>query len=203
MNKKDAVIVALATLCLTVTLFSIIPVMSTPVYDAWKDVNDDGVIDVKDWQLVKIAIPSMGDPAKNVTVTNWQPTHKVMHYISKENISFTSGSASFFNWSGIVPNIYAEGYSRITFYLMIENIDPLMTVRIEISNLFWQSDADGITVREDITLCSITFSGTTREGTNLGSTGVLGEYVYPRVYVAGPQFSGTATVSIDAYLRND
>lgn len=68
MNKKDVVIVVLATLCLTVTLFSIIPVMSGPQYDPWKDVNDDGVIDVKEYQIIKNAIPSVGDPTKDVRI---------------------------------------------------------------------------------------------------------------------------------------
>jgi hypothetical protein len=33
-----------------------------PQYDPWIDVNDDGVIDVKDYQKVKSNIPSMGTP---------------------------------------------------------------------------------------------------------------------------------------------
>lgn len=61
MYKKDVVIVVLATLCLTVTLFSIIPVLSIKPYDPWKDVNDDGVIDAKDFQLLKNAIPAIGN----------------------------------------------------------------------------------------------------------------------------------------------
>lgn len=70
-TKKIFVIIVLATLCLTLTLFSIIPVMSVPEYDPWKDVNEDGVIDAKEYQLIKNAIPSMGDPTKNVNVVNF------------------------------------------------------------------------------------------------------------------------------------
>jgi hypothetical protein len=62
MDRKNFAIVAFATLFLTVTLFSVIPVMSVQPYDPWKDVNDDGVIDAKDYQAVKSRIPSMGTP---------------------------------------------------------------------------------------------------------------------------------------------
>jgi hypothetical protein len=62
MKRKNAIVLVLATLCLTVTLFSVIPVMSVQPYDPWKDVNDDGVIDAKDYQAVKSRIPSIGTP---------------------------------------------------------------------------------------------------------------------------------------------
>lgn len=40
-------------------------------YDPWIDLNDDGVIDVTDYQLVKSHIPTMGNPTKNVNITNF------------------------------------------------------------------------------------------------------------------------------------
>ena len=82
MNKKNMVIVVLATLCLTLIVLSMIPVMSAPAYDPWLDVNESGSIDVKDYQIIKNAIPSVGDPTKNVTVTNW-PTNKLAYYFSE------------------------------------------------------------------------------------------------------------------------
>ena len=45
--------------------------MSQPQYDPWKDINDDGRIDILDYQLEKTSIPSAGDPTKNVNVTNF------------------------------------------------------------------------------------------------------------------------------------
>jgi hypothetical protein len=37
-------------------------------YDPWTDINDDGVIDVKDYQLVKARIPSMGSPVAKAAI---------------------------------------------------------------------------------------------------------------------------------------
>jgi hypothetical protein len=50
-TKKDLIIVALATFCLTATLFMIIPTRSqseTGTYDPWIDTNDDGAINILD-----------------------------------------------------------------------------------------------------------------------------------------------------------
>jgi len=60
--KKDLIIAVLATFCLTATLFVVIPIGGLPVYDPWKDLNDDGVIDGQDFQMVKGSIPSLGEP---------------------------------------------------------------------------------------------------------------------------------------------
>jgi len=62
MIKKDLVIAVLATFCLTATLFVVIPIGGLPVYDPWIDLNDDGVIDGQDFQMVKGSIPSLGEP---------------------------------------------------------------------------------------------------------------------------------------------
>jgi hypothetical protein len=53
-NKKDLVIVVLATFCLTATLFLIIPTRSSPnEYDPWVDLNGDGTINILD--IAKVA----------------------------------------------------------------------------------------------------------------------------------------------------
>lgn len=71
MNKKDLIIVALATFCLTATLFMMIPTRSeTPVgtYDPWVDVNEDGKINVLDSIVQGNHFFTSGDSTKNVTV---------------------------------------------------------------------------------------------------------------------------------------
>jgi len=53
-TKKDLIIAILATFCLTMTLFVVIPTKSAsttdinPEYDPWYDLNDDGRIDILD-----------------------------------------------------------------------------------------------------------------------------------------------------------
>jgi hypothetical protein len=61
-TRKDLIIAVLATFCLTATLFMVVPIGGLQVYDPWKDLNDDGVIDGQDFQMVKGSIPSLGEP---------------------------------------------------------------------------------------------------------------------------------------------
>ena len=69
-TKKDLIIAVLATFCLTATLFMIIPTRSQE-YDPWLDTNDDGIIDIEEIYKAALAYGTMGDPTKNVNVTNW------------------------------------------------------------------------------------------------------------------------------------
>jgi len=67
-TKKDLVIVILATFCLTLTLFGVIPTRSeltigtNPEYDPWTDINDDGVINGGDLGLLGISWFTTGTP---------------------------------------------------------------------------------------------------------------------------------------------
>jgi hypothetical protein len=72
MNVKNYLIVTMLSVMVLALMF--IPFsgsQTTPQYDPWIDINDDGKIDIRDYQIVKINIPSTGDPTKNVNVTNW------------------------------------------------------------------------------------------------------------------------------------
>lgn len=71
--RKDLILAVICTFCLTVTLFTIIPIRSqtTPEYDPWKDINDDGYIGIDDIVSVAESFGALGDPTKNVNVTNW------------------------------------------------------------------------------------------------------------------------------------
>jgi len=77
--RKDLILAMLGTFCLTVTLFTIIPIRSqtTPEYDPWKDITDDGYIGIDDIVSVAESFGGLGDPTKNVTVTNWPETLNV------------------------------------------------------------------------------------------------------------------------------
>jgi hypothetical protein len=78
-KKKDLAIVALATFCLTATLFMIKPIGSqsspteSPIgtYDPWVDYNADGNVDIYDAITLAHHCNTPGDPTKNVNVTNW------------------------------------------------------------------------------------------------------------------------------------
>jgi len=69
-TKKDLVIVILATFCLTLTLFTILPTHSS--YDPWLDVDDNGVVELKDFYELSQAFGTSGNPTKSVTINdNW------------------------------------------------------------------------------------------------------------------------------------
>ncbi len=70
-TRKSLIIAVLCTFCLTVSIFSIMPVSSLGTYDSWLDYNDDGTIDLKDVYPMHQAFGAEGDPTKNVNVTNW------------------------------------------------------------------------------------------------------------------------------------
>jgi hypothetical protein len=62
-NKKDLIIVALATFCLTATLFLTIPSHGNlNNYDPWADVNCDGNVDIYDAILLANAFNTQGTP---------------------------------------------------------------------------------------------------------------------------------------------
>jgi hypothetical protein len=62
--RKDLIITALLTFCLAGVLFAAIPTMSqeTLEYDPWKDVNDDGKLDILDIVQISSQYGATGTP---------------------------------------------------------------------------------------------------------------------------------------------
>jgi hypothetical protein len=81
LNKKDLVMVALATFCLTDTLFMILPSRSTE-RDPWADITGpDGVLDdivnMKDVQYEILRFnQDVSNMTRNVNVTNFPVNEK-------------------------------------------------------------------------------------------------------------------------------
>lgn len=72
--RKDLIAAVLVTFCLTVALFAAVPTLSqpsTPEYNPWADLNEDGIVDIFDVVAVTGIYESTGEPVKNVNVTNW------------------------------------------------------------------------------------------------------------------------------------
>jgi hypothetical protein len=90
---------------------------TTVQYDPWADINDDGKIDIKDIAYSSMRFGTLGDPIKNVSVTNWPiatncltVTLNVSHagpmipigvisanetaYIGGKSVTFTGGGVS-------------------------------------------------------------------------------------------------------------
>lgn len=85
MNKKDLIIVVLATFCLTATLFMILPSRSTEK-DPWADVSSpivgesDGKINMRDISYeIQHFNQDVSNMTRNVNVTNWPTSCQVVH----------------------------------------------------------------------------------------------------------------------------
>jgi hypothetical protein len=73
MNMKNPVAILLG-FCLVAMLFRALPVayqQETREYDPWCDIDDSGLINMKDIYEVALRFGTAGDPTKNVNVTNW------------------------------------------------------------------------------------------------------------------------------------
>jgi len=76
-TKKDLVIVALLTSCLTAVLFMVLPTRSAndPNYNPWADINDDGAIDSTDLGILGGAWGAFGEPINKTALLEnktWQ-----------------------------------------------------------------------------------------------------------------------------------
>jgi hypothetical protein len=71
--RRDLIIVALTTFCLTSTLFMVATTRSadSPNWDPWADIKEDGTVDIYDAITLANAYGSSGETPKNVNVTNW------------------------------------------------------------------------------------------------------------------------------------
>jgi hypothetical protein len=128
---KDLIIVALATFCLTSTLFMIASTRSQPgQYDPWYDLDDDGKISILDAIDLSNVYGTSGDPTKNVNVTN--PRVQV---IEKDvNISVFGGHPFPLGMgTGSTDPFETEGYDRMFVSAAIIDISDYYTPRTMVS----------------------------------------------------------------------
>jgi hypothetical protein len=126
MKIKDLVVVALATFCLTSTLFMAVASRSadSPNWDPWADIKEDGTVDIYDAITLANAFGSSGDTPKNVNVTNWPPaTTTAVH---RANITW-DGYGSGYSISPGWPEFTITGYSRMSVQLYVVDWYPHST----------------------------------------------------------------------------
>jgi hypothetical protein len=109
MIRKDLVVVALCTFCLTACLFMVSATRSAFEYDPWLDYNEDGVIDVSDLHPLGGSYGTMGDSTKNVTIAGH--VNKLAFNVSTGVESY---SAYYTGW------ISVDGYSKVTICISTE-----------------------------------------------------------------------------------
>jgi len=120
--KKDLIIVALATFCLTATLFMIRTSWSGSDWDPWVDIKEDGTVDIYDAISLANAYGTSGDTTKNVTVTNW-PVKRTLNASLADNWVIDGSQA----WQ-LEANV--EGYSKVTLVMKMETSSGMLSVDV-------------------------------------------------------------------------
>jgi hypothetical protein len=103
MIKKDLIVAVLATFCLSVTLFTILPTRSQ-TYDPWVDLDGDGRISIYDVVQMTSIFGKTGDPARNVTIAG--RANKLAYSVEEQPISAGKTFSS--------PYISVDVYSKMT-----------------------------------------------------------------------------------------
>jgi hypothetical protein len=110
-TKKDLIIAVLSTLCLVTALFMVIPTRSSPdgrEYDPWKDINDDGIIEMMDFYELCNAYMTSGDPINKTGLLL-----EILSRINSLNSSLLSIEASLNTRMTNVETLVAELQSKV------------------------------------------------------------------------------------------
>lgn len=94
--RKDLIITALLTFCLAAVMFTAIPTRSqgTLEYDPWKDINDDGKLDILDIVQISSQYGAQGLSPKSLNITNWPLDENGCLRVSTDGGSLRSGNDS-------------------------------------------------------------------------------------------------------------
>jgi len=123
LNKRDLVIVALATFCLTSTLFMILPSRSTE-RDPWADVSgpivgeSDGIINMRDIQYeITHFNQDVSNMTRNVNVTNLPITIQTMPATNSGRYVWVNPLPGVSNGYHLMPVFETRGFKKIYFSL--------------------------------------------------------------------------------------
>jgi hypothetical protein len=207
LNWKSFLAAAVLTaLMLSLAFIKLSGSQTTFQYDPWADINDDGYIDGKDISYTCRLFGTTGDPTKNVNVTNWPKTWKVVTYIEDQIVNWTACPAVWgYSWGFVVPNINVEGYSRMFIYLEVWgfNFTPGPEIQFGIRDLNWIDIQGHRNVIQYIwePYFNCTCGNWTYKQVKEFKT--YGPYVFPNLGIYSPKSSGSAHVTITVYLRNE
>jgi hypothetical protein len=103
-------------------------------YDPWADMNDDGKIDIKDIAYSSRLFGTLGDPTKNVNVTNWPQGYEVQ-VLPNYNFSWNRYGMNF-GWT--TGPIFVGKYSRMSVMLVPKKwINARFNLHVNLTNVIW------------------------------------------------------------------
>jgi hypothetical protein len=218
---RKLLIVALATFCLTATLFMIKPTKSDlgpGEYNPWADVNNDGTVDIYDAIGLSnsFGLTDTGVNSRNVTVTNWPSSQDVnvtnlpqqyrsAVYLTDRTLEFPGGPYAW-GWYFEGPWLSVEGYSRMSVFIRVWgfNATPTSNVQFGTNGLYWSNAGVNTQVTDYnswLPYFNCTYGNATYSGVKIFET--LG----PTANVGFAAFSPTQSLSfhvtITLYMRNE
>lgn len=134
--RRDLIIVALATFCLTSTLFMVVQSRSdSPNWDPWADIKEDGNVDIYDAITLANAFGSEGNASKKVNVTS-TPVKVIQQDL---NISIYATIESWGEGWGFTDVIETAGYDRMFVSAAIIGMSNCAngTTRVGLTSLAW------------------------------------------------------------------
>lgn len=131
MTASTLINIVLSAILLTSMFFIGMTATMSGEYDPWKDINDDGYIELMDFWGMSQAFGTSGDPAKNVTVTNWPLTVTSETTVWYANSSLPLTSA---NYSG-------RGFSYLHIFLHVLYPGPGASMEFRVRGIFWDNDS--------------------------------------------------------------
>ena len=136
--KRDLIITALLTFCLTASIF-MVATSNSAEYDPWEDIDDDGKISIFDIVNLTNSYGATGNATKNVAVTNWPDANNanVTNWPKSDDVtvwwqySLVDGAGV---WS---PRYYSDGYSTLHMRMVTTGLAGAETVTFSVyANLY-------------------------------------------------------------------
>ena len=214
MNKRDLIIVALATFCLTATLFLILPSRSAQPYNPWADVSGpimgepDGTINMRDINYEILRFNTFGDTTKNVNVVNL-PSMTVIG--RRVNVTWFDYGTSFTidpDW----PTFETSGYSRMSIQLSVVDWNPHPTfayfTTITAVQALWSIDPNAPPYSVDFSpQAHVSWPMSSPTQTFTGMTSKTNEIIGPKFSVfftmTSEMRNGWALLDLYVYMRNE
>ncbi len=118
--RKDVIIAVLATFCLTVMLFMVLPTRSGTSagdYDSWADINDDGQINMYDIGYTAQRFGTSGDPTKQVEIAERGVVENVINFAIDEKTEDEQ-------YPHVNITIPTAGFRILTVSMWVYQFDP-------------------------------------------------------------------------------
>jgi len=205
-NGKQFVIATVFAMVLLTMVFIPISSQQLGTYDPWLDYNEDGKIDIRDLATAAKAYGTLGDPTKNVNVTNWPLDYRV------QTVSINVTWENYYGFCNDWVTFAVGGYSRLTMSFnptnMSERASEVTVTPYQVSWWFgeppkWGYAYDNISSDLFVVTAHKSPSGSLSRSGHTSILETKANYCNFRFNCSSPDYSGWATFDVLYYLRNE